>query len=181
MIGEGGGGVAAGSPRRRCRRFRGALAGDGRGVGGDGDVGRELGLDGVEEFGGFVGGFGGEAGDGGGVVGDFNRHAFAHGESADVVGVDGLEAVVGDISDTICEGLDVREDVGGEFVASVRGAVEVFGLGVLDVSELVVQQVVSERGWGLDFLVWFCDSISRRGLRLGVVGPSIDLFGAGRP
>ncbi len=114
--------------------------------GGEGDGGRELGLDGVEDFGGVGGGFAGEAGDGGDAVGEGNGDAFAHGEAADVVGVDGLEAVVGDIGDTVCEGLNVGEDVACQFVAGIGGAVEALGLGILDVAELVVEQVVGERG-----------------------------------
>ena len=89
---------------------------------GDGecDAGRELGLDGVEELGGFCGGFAGEAGDGGGAVGNLDRHAFAHGEAA-VVGVDGLEAVVGAVTGAAHEVGDVGADTVGDVLCGAGG------------------------------------------------------------
>ena len=176
LIGEGGGGVAAGSPRRRFRRWGGfaagslevwrigglvlrvgrcptplRLGGDGvalgvegdgglvfgveaeglldegvgffgeLGVGGDGDVGGELGLDGVEEFGCFGGGFDGEAGDGGDAVGNLDCHAFAHGEAADVAGVDGLELVVGAVTGAAHEVGNVCDDAVGDVLRGAGG------------------------------------------------------------
>ena len=72
-------------------------------------------MDGVEEFGGFGGGFGGEAGDGGDAVGNLDRHAFAHGESADVAGIDGLELVVGAVAGAGEEVGEVCADVPHQF------------------------------------------------------------------
>ena len=147
-------------------------------VGGDGDAGRELGLEGGEECCGFGGGFGGEAGDGGGAVGEVEGDAFAEGEAADVVGVDRLEFVFGAVA---CAGEEVGEvcayvgdygvgvSLGFDEGFAVRAWVEAPGVEAFGLSDEAVDDGHGEDGpVAVDRFVRLWDIIGvRGGLPLG--------------
>ena len=150
-------------------------------VGGeDGEGGPELCVECGEDVGDLALGDIGEAGDDGAALleGDVDGRV---GEGVGAELLSGLHAMLGDGVHALDEGGDGVQDVLGEFVAGVGGAVEVFGLGVLDVAELVIEQVVGQCGRGLDFLFRICDSINRRGLRLGGEGYYIVALTLDRP